>query len=117
MGGALFAVAVASALYGQVLLTLVGSIVGTMMLWRVLPPRRKLANVRVVCISDTHGRHRDLVLPKGDVLIHAGDFTKFGKLEDVEDFNSWLGGLTFEHKIVVNGNHENNAEWQGRVAS
>jgi uncharacterized protein YijF (DUF1287 family) len=28
--------------------------------------------VRVVMISDTHGKHRDLDVPHGDILIHAG---------------------------------------------
>lgn len=93
----------------------VGS-VGLWMLWRVCPPRHRLIGVRIVCISDSHGQHRKLDLPKGDILIHAGDFTKFGNIEDAKDFNTWLGELPFEHKIVVNGNHESNAEWQPQAA-
>eukprot|EP00929_Paragymnodinium_shiwhaense_P053378 TRINITY_DN26707_c0_g1_i1.p1 TRINITY_DN26707_c0_g1~~TRINITY_DN26707_c0_g1_i1.p1 ORF type:complete len:301 (+),score=38.02 TRINITY_DN26707_c0_g1_i1:127-1029(+) len=86
------------------------------LLWRVLPKRKQKRGLRVVCISDTHGCHRSLgELPAGDILVHAGDFTKFGRLEDAEDFNQWLGALPFEHKIVVNGNHENNAHWQAKV--
>lgn len=53
-----------------------------------VPPR---CGLRVVCISDTHNAHRDLQLPAGDVLIHAGDFTQFGKEEHASDFNDWLG--------------------------
>lgn len=35
--------------------------------------------IRVVCISDTHSRHRCLPhLPPGDILIHAGDLTRSG---------------------------------------
>ena len=30
-------------------------------------------------------------MPFGDVLIHAGDFTYTGSLEEVEQFNEWLG--------------------------
>lgn len=89
--------------------------VGLWLFWRVLPPWRQSQNLRIVCISDTHGRHRDLELPKGDILIHAGDFTHFGKIEDAVDFNKWLGDLPFKHKIVVNGNHDNNTPWQPRV--
>lgn len=37
--------------------------------------------VRIVCISDTHTKHGDLNIPDGDILIHAGDFTSFGRLE------------------------------------
>lgn len=31
--------------------------------------------MKIVCISDTHGRHWPLDIPDGDILIHAGDFT------------------------------------------
>ena len=72
--------------------------------------------IRVVCCSDTHGNHRDIDIPNGDIFIHAGDFTRFGKLEDAIDFNNWLGDTkifgAFKLKIVVNGNHEHNAAWQ-----
>jgi hypothetical protein len=65
-------------------------------------------------ISDTHGGHRAIPggVPEGDILIHAGDFTRFGREDDARDFNSWLGELPHRHKFVVNGNHEHNAEWQ-----
>jgi calcineurin-like phosphoesterase family protein len=69
--------------------------------------------LEVVCISDTHGRHDDVAnLPVGDVLVHAGDWTRFGKREDAVAFNEFLGRLPHRHKIVVNGNHEANAEWK-----
>jgi predicted phosphohydrolase len=73
--------------------------------------------VRIVCISDTHNKHRDLDVPDGDILIHAGDFTLYGKEEHAQDFNLWLGTLPHKHKIIVNGNHENNAEWKDRTQS
>lgn len=73
--------------------------------------------LRVVLISDTHNDHRALQVPPGDILIHAGDFTCFGKVEHLSDFNDWLGSLPHPHKIVVNGNHENNAPWQPRLRS
>jgi hypothetical protein len=62
-------------------------------------------------ISDTHGQHQGLTLPEGDVLIHAGDFTRFGLKQDAIDFNEWLGTLPFSHKLVVLGNHEALAPW------
>eukprot|EP00121_Abeoforma_whisleri_P005330 Awhi_evm1s4827 len=31
----------------------------------------KLKGLRVVCISDTHGCHRSLEMPPGDILIHG----------------------------------------------
>lgn len=61
----------------------------------------------VVCISDTHELHRELDVPDGDILIHAGDFTMFSKsVPAIRDFNEWLGELSHRHKIVVPGNHE-----------
>jgi predicted phosphohydrolase len=63
--------------------------------------------LRIVCISDTHELHRELVVPFGDVLIHAGDFTFFGKgTRAIVDFNAWLGDLPHTHKVVTCGNHE-----------
>ena len=45
-------------------------------------------------------------IPEGDVLIHAGDFTRCGHLQEVKEFNTWLGTLPHKHKIVIAGNHE-----------
>jgi 3',5'-cyclic AMP phosphodiesterase CpdA len=74
-----------------------------------------LEPMRLVILSDTHNDHRALDVPAGDVLIHAGDFTCYGRQEHAEDFNAWLGELPHAHKIVVNGNHENNAPWKAQV--
>ena len=62
--------------------------------------------LRIVAISDTHNRHADLQIPDGDVIVHAGDLTWGGSLEEVESFNAWLGSLPHKHKIVVAGNHD-----------
>lgn len=71
--------------------------------------------VRIVCISDTHNRHGAIEVPDGDILIHAGDFTNYGKVEDAISFNEWLGTLPHEVKVVVNGNHESNASWKSEI--
>lgn len=62
--------------------------------------------MRLVCISDTHGQHHTLKLPAGDVLIHAGDFTRRGTPAEIKDFNLWLGTLPYAHKVVIAGNHD-----------
>ena len=63
--------------------------------------------MRIVCIADTHGLHRQLEVPTGDLLIHAGDFTFYSKPPSiVSDFDDWLGSLPHRHKVVVPGNHE-----------
>lgn len=58
---------------------------------------------------------RSLDVPNGDILIHAGDFTNFGSRDDAIEFNVWLKSLPHRHKIVINGNHENNASWRGET--
>jgi Icc-related predicted phosphoesterase len=58
-------------------------------------------------ISDTPELHREVDVPAGDLLIHAGDFTMFSKsTAAILDFNEWLGELSHRWKIVTPGNHE-----------
>lgn len=62
--------------------------------------------LRLVLLSDTHELHREIEVPHGDILIHAGDFTLFSRsLSAIEDFNAWLGELP-HRSIVIPGNHE-----------
>jgi hypothetical protein len=72
----------------------------------VTNPTTPTTGIRVVCISDTHNRHEELEIPKGDILLHAGDFTNRGTLEEISNFAAWLKALPFKHKIVIPGNHE-----------
>lgn len=62
--------------------------------------------LKFVAISDTHCRHRNLKLPKGDVLIHAGDISNQGTRQEIADFLDWFGKLPFAHKIFIAGNHD-----------
>lgn len=62
--------------------------------------------MRIVFISDTHTLVHRLVVPDGDVLVHCGDFTGNGSLQQVADFDSWLAKQPHEHKIVIAGNHD-----------
>ncbi|KAF1329153.1 Calcineurin-like phosphoesterase, partial [Globisporangium splendens] len=69
-------------------------------------PQQK-GTLRFVCISDTHGRHRNVRdIPDGDVLVHCGDFTNRGTHKEIRDFNDWLGSLPHRRKIVIAGNHD-----------
>lgn len=47
-----------------------------------------------------------LKLPKGDVILHAGDITYKGKKDEVADFLSWFSSLDYKYKIFVGGNHD-----------
>jgi Icc-related predicted phosphoesterase len=65
--------------------------------------------MRLVCISDTHSLHHKMVnpLPKGDVLIHAGDISNKGGEKDVTDFIHWFQNIEgFDTKIFISGNHD-----------
>lgn len=62
--------------------------------------------MRIVCISDTHSRHDGIEVPPGDVLIHAGDSTMAGRIEEIAAFNHWLGRLPHAHKLLIAGNHD-----------
>lgn len=71
--------------------------------------------MKLVLISDTHTMHEDLVLPQGDILIHAGDFTGRGQPHEVESFFKWLEeqSKNFKHIIFIAGNHDKSFEYKG----
>lgn len=60
----------------------------------------------LVCLSDTHGLHQDLLIPDGDVLIHAGDCTDGGTKRETISFLNWFASQPHPHKIIVPGNHD-----------
>ena len=62
--------------------------------------------MRLVLVSDTHNQQRSLVLPPGDALVHAGDFTMRGTELEVAAFGAWVATQRYSHKIVVAGNHD-----------
>jgi len=65
--------------------------------------------MRIVCISDTHSLHDNMrhPLPKGDILIHAGDISNKGGERDVTNFIHWFQNIEgYDMKIFVSGNHD-----------
>ncbi len=62
--------------------------------------------MKLVCISDTHGLHERMIVPHGDVLIHAGDFTERGESYEATAFLRWLASQPHRHKVFIAGNHE-----------
>lgn len=62
--------------------------------------------MKFVAISDTHCRHRSLRLPKGDVLLHAGDISYRSSRLEILDFLDWFGRQPFACKIFIAGNHD-----------
>ncbi len=62
--------------------------------------------MRVACLSDTHMRHRMIAVPDADLLIHAGDLTRRGGLDEFEDFIAWFAQQPAPHKVLIAGNHD-----------
>lgn len=64
--------------------------------------------MRLVVISDTHGKHEELGELVGDVLIHCGDFCDGFRKEprDLESVDAWFARQRFELIICVGGNHD-----------
>ena len=61
---------------------------------------------RIVCVSDTHNCNEKIVVADGDILIHAGDATTVGSVEQITAFNGWFASLPHKHKIFIPGNHD-----------
>lgn len=63
--------------------------------------------MKILHISDTHGKHRELnTLPTADVIIHSGDFTLNGTDNEALDFIEWFCEIPYKHKIFIAGNHD-----------
>ncbi|KAG8427606.1 hypothetical protein J3459_006531 [Metarhizium acridum] len=61
--------------------------------------------VTVVCISDTHNSFPSS-LPPGDILLHAGDLSRFGTFAEIQAQISWLAAQPHSHKVIIAGNHD-----------
>lgn len=68
-------------------------------------PRPSPSPIRVVCISDTH-THIPSEVPDGDLLIHAGDMTNTGSVEEIQAQIDWLSSLPHSEIVVISGNHD-----------
>lgn len=71
--------------------------------------------MRIVFISDTHGQHDRITVPEGDMLIHAGDISSHGRVEEVCSFLEWFAGQPHPHKVFVGGNHDFCLEERGEA--
>lgn len=80
-----------------------------------LPPKPSPQHTRIVAVSDTHGKHRFLPIPKNcDVLVHCGDVLQrygyagdlLGGLPALYDFRTWLRSVPVPTKLFCGGNHD-----------
>lgn len=73
--------------------------------------------MRIACISDTHGKYKNIDWPEADVLVMAGDLLpNFFRISEkdalnqldyiVDQFYDILHDLTYKNIIVVPGNHD-----------
>lgn len=62
--------------------------------------------MKIYHLSDTHNKHEQIVLEEADIIIHSGDSTNMGELNEVIPFLNWFGKLPYSHKIFIAGNHD-----------
>lgn len=60
---------------------------------------------KLVCISDTHRQEKNIILPKGDILICAGDYDIRDEMGVINVFE-WFQKLDYSHIIWIAGNHD-----------
>jgi predicted phosphodiesterase len=68
--------------------------------------------MKIVAISDTHCQVKKITLPEGDTLIHAGDLTYRGTVEEITQELDDLEekAQNFRNIVVIDGNHD----WLGQ---
>ncbi len=62
--------------------------------------------MKFVCVSDTHNWLDRIRLPAGDAIIHAGDLTGRGSLEEIERGIKEFAQLNYQYRILIAGNHD-----------
>lgn len=90
---------------------------------------------RITCISDTHTKQhnlltladtdkftgdfdpKDLDLPGGDILIHAGDIMNSGYVaREIGEFFEWFDAIPgYDKKVLIAGNHDRLFELQPAI--
>jgi predicted phosphodiesterase len=61
--------------------------------------------MKIVCCSDTHGQHRNIEIPNGDMFIFAGDF-EIRNVRDLWIMSNWLNELPHKYVVTIFGNHD-----------
>jgi Icc-related predicted phosphoesterase len=62
--------------------------------------------MKATFISDTHGKHNELKLTGGDLLIHAGDLSGRGLKQEIAYFMDWFAKQEYTYKVFIAGNHD-----------
>jgi predicted phosphodiesterase len=62
---------------------------------------------KIFVFSDTHGNHRQVVIPKNiETLIFAGNACDCGDERQLTDFFDWFSSLPAKNKLFIPGNHD-----------
>lgn len=70
--------------------------------------------MKICMVSDTHGSHDDVPnIPDGDMIIHCGDVSNVGRIEEICSFLRWFSELPHPFKIWTPGNHDWACETMG----
>lgn len=62
--------------------------------------------LKIVTVSDTHNMGKEINVPDGDILLHAGDHTMRGTQKEGIKALEWLSSLPHKYKIFIAGNHD-----------
>lgn len=65
-----------------------------------------LEGLKIDAISDTHNKHKKIVLPGGDILLHSGDVSGRGQSGEILPFLDWYAEQDYSTIILVPGNHD-----------
>lgn len=60
----------------------------------------------IYALSDTHNLHNKVEVPECDILIHAGDATGRGSMEELIPFLNWYSKQKAKYKVLIPGNHD-----------
>jgi hypothetical protein len=82
---------------------------------RQFPKPQHRIPIRIVALSDTHTLIPSSV-PDGDILIHAGDLTNNGTVEELQAHIDWLASLPHRYKVAIAGNHDTYLDPQTRTS-
>lgn len=62
--------------------------------------------MKIVHISDTHGKHNNVKMPACDVICFTGDMGTRTDLKELTEFLIWLEKQEADRKIWIAGNHD-----------
>lgn len=62
--------------------------------------------MKIVHISDTHGKHEAITIPPCDLLVHTGDIGGRTTIHELNLFLNWFKAQPAECKVFIAGNHD-----------